>query len=226
MNKRIITMLILTFLSISAVSTAQDEQLPLNPPPGYYGSLEVNGQPAPAGTVITAKVGGEERGSITITGSGFYGDDPGPAKLWIRAYQNETGTKVTFYVNGVAAGQTAELPGAGITNRADLTFTGVPVSTAQTGASGNSADSTGGSSSGGNGSGVSDGSASKEESTKGTAVPTSVIAQPEITPAATDALKVSGVQSATAQAIDPTAIIGAVTLLVAVVIVMSYFRRK
>lgn len=224
MNKRIIAMLALTFLSISGVSTALDEQLPLNPPPGYYGSLTINGQPAPAGTVITAMVGGEERGSITTTGSGFYGDDPGPAKLWVRAYQNETGTTVTFYVKGVASEQTAELPGAGIINRADLTFTGVPVSTAQTGASGSSSDSTGGSGSGGNVSGSSDGNISKEESTKGTAVPTSVIAQPEITPAVTDAL--SGVQSAAAQTIDPTAIIGAVTLLMAAAIVASYFRRK
>lgn len=221
MNKIIIAMLAIVLLLIPGVGTAQDEQLPMNPPPGYYGSLTVNGQPAPAGTVMTARVGGEERGSITTTGSGFYGDNPGPVKFWIRGYQNEIGTTVTFYINGVAAQQTAGLPGAGTTSRVDLAFVGVPVSAA--GASGGSSGS----------SSSSNGSTSKEGNTGGTAIPTAVTAVPTavtaqvgITPAATDVLKVSGETSKTAQGIDPTAIIGAVTLLFAAIITASYLRRK
>ncbi len=126
MNKIMIAVLIFTILLIPGISSAQDGRLSLNPPPSYYGSITVNEEPATAGTTIIARIGEEERGSITTTESGFYGDDPGATKLWIRGYQNETGSTVTFYVNGVAAQQTAQLPGAGVTQRVDLTFVGVP----------------------------------------------------------------------------------------------------
>lgn len=128
MNRKIykIYTLALVILLISGAASAQD-QLPLNPAPGYFGSLTVNGQPASPGTIVTAKIGGEVlRGSITTTQSGFYGDDPGLAKLWITGYPNEIGSTITFYVNGVAAQQTATLTGAGTSNRADLSFVGVP----------------------------------------------------------------------------------------------------
>ncbi len=149
MNKTIIALLALIILLISGLSSAQNEQLPLNPPPGYYGTITVNGQPAAAGTIITAKIGGEERGYITTTTQGFYGDDPGPAKLWIKGYQNEIGSTLTFYVSGVAAQQTAKLSEAGITSRVDLTFEGVPVPTVPTGASGGGGGGSGGSGGGG-----------------------------------------------------------------------------
>ncbi len=81
MNKRTIIILAFTVLLISGFASAQDERLPLNPPPSYYGSITVNGQPAAAGTTITAMIGGEERGSITTTKPGIFGDNPGPVKL-------------------------------------------------------------------------------------------------------------------------------------------------
>ncbi len=227
MNKRTIIILAFTILLISGFASAQDERLPLNPPPGYYGSITVNGQPAAAGTTITAMIGGEERGSITTAKSGNYGDKPGPAKLWIRSYQNEQGSTVTFYVSGVAAQQTAKLPGAGATNKTDLTFVGVPVPT-QAGTSGGS--------SGGGGNSSSAGSGTNTTSTPNTTSTSNITMTPgsnqsvdnsEVTGApgtASEAL--SEALPAALPAINPAVIIGAVILLVAIVIAAPRFKKK
>lgn len=126
MNKKKITFLVLTVILFAGIAQAQD-QLPINPAPGYFGSVTINGQPAPSGTTIIAKIGGVVRGSITTTVSGFFGDDPGPSKLWVTGYQNETGSTVTFFYNNIAARQTLQLTGAEITKKVDLDFV-VPVS--------------------------------------------------------------------------------------------------
>ncbi|HEY6586526.1 MAG TPA: PGF-pre-PGF domain-containing protein [Candidatus Methanoperedens sp.] len=143
MKKKLILMMVLAILITSGIASAQDE-LPVNPPPGYYGTVTVNGQPAPQGTTIVAKIAGEARGSITTSKSGFYGDNPGKSKLWITGYQNEINSTVTFYLNDVAAGQTSTLAGPETDNRVDLSFI-VP--------SGPGGGNSGGSSSGGGGGG-------------------------------------------------------------------------
>ncbi len=221
MNKRTTIILAFTILLISGFASAQDERLPLNPPPGYYGSIMVNGQPAAAGTTITAMIGGEERGSIKTVKSGFYGDDPGPTKLWIRSYQNEPGSTVTFYVSGVAAQQTVKLPDAGVTNKADLTFVGVPVSS-QMGTSGGS--------SGGSSSSDSSGGGTNTTSTPGTTT-TYGSTQSQITPEVIEApAKASQTLNASPLAaspgINPAIIIGVVILLVAIVIAVQYFKKE
>lgn len=124
MNKIKIPLLVLTVLLIAGIADAVD-QLPINPAPGYFGSITINGQPVPGGTTIIAKIGGVERGSITTSVSGSYGDNPGPSKLWVTGYPNEltpTPATVTFYVSGVAAQQTGTLTAAGTINRVDLSF--------------------------------------------------------------------------------------------------------
>ncbi|NJD51610.1 MAG: PGF-pre-PGF domain-containing protein [Candidatus Methanoperedens sp.] len=143
MKTKIILVMVLAILVTSGIASAQNE-IPVNPPPGYYGSVTVNGQPAPQGTTIIAKIGGEVRGSITTKTSGFYGDNPGTTKLWIRGFQNEINSTVNFYLNDVAAGQTSTLKGAETDNRVDLSFT-VP--------SGPGGSNSGGSSTGGGGGG-------------------------------------------------------------------------
>ena len=125
MIKKITSIIIINIVLISGIATAQDE--PINPPPGFYGTLTINGQPAPSGTTIIAKIAGETRGSLTTFKPGLFGDNPGPSKLWITAYQNEIGSTVTFYVNDIAARQTSTLAGAGTLNGVGLTFI-VPVS--------------------------------------------------------------------------------------------------
>lgn len=124
MKKKIILIMVLTILLTSGMVSAQNE-LPLDPPPGYYGNMIVNGQQAPPGTTIIAKIGGEVRGSITTSASGLYGDNPGPSKLWLTGYNNEltpTPATVTFYVKDIASQQTSTLTGAGTINRVDLSF--------------------------------------------------------------------------------------------------------
>ena len=121
MNSKKIFILAMAVLLIAGIAEAAD-QMPLNPAPGYYGTITVNGQPAPSGTAITAKIGTDVRGSITTSSSGIYGDDPGPSKLWITGFSNEIGSTVTFFVSGVAAPQTGTLTKEGTLNRVDLTF--------------------------------------------------------------------------------------------------------
>jgi PGF-pre-PGF domain-containing protein len=124
MKKMIILIMVLTILLTSGMVSAQNE-LPLDPPPGYYGSVTVNGQQAPPGTTIIAKIGGEVRGSITTSVSGLYGDNPGPSKLWLTGYDNELSpipATVTFYVNDIASQQTSTLTGARTINKVDLSF--------------------------------------------------------------------------------------------------------
>jgi hypothetical protein len=125
MNKMKITLLVLSVILLAGIAEAQD-QMPINPPPGYFGSVTINGQPASGGTTILAKIGGEVRGSITTSVSGFFGANPGP-KLWVTGFQNETGSTVTFFYNNTTARQTAQLTGAATINRVDLDFV-VPAS--------------------------------------------------------------------------------------------------
>ncbi|VVB89445.1 Uncharacterised protein [uncultured archaeon] len=230
MNKRTITILAFTILLISGFASAQNEQLPMNPPPGYYGSITVNGQPAAAGTTITAMIGGEERGSITTAEPGIYGDDPGPTKLWIRSYQNEPGSTVTFYASGVAAQQTAKLPDAGTAYKADLTFVGVPVSS-QAGTSGGSS---GGSSSSGGGSSSNGGGVVNTTSTPKTTSTSNTIMTPgsnqsvitsEVTGAPTTQA-LSETPPAASSAINPAVIVGVVILLVSIIIAAPRFKKK
>ena len=107
MTKKIISTIVITILLISGIASAQDE--PVNPPPGYYGTLTINGQPAASGTTIIARISGETRGSLTTSKTGLYGDDPGPTKLWVTGYQDELGSDVAFYLNDIAALQTRKL---------------------------------------------------------------------------------------------------------------------
>lgn len=64
----------------------------------FYGGVTINGSPAPAGTVITALIGGQTVGQITTTSSGQYDQ--------LMVSDGSEGATVTFYVNGVLAPQT------------------------------------------------------------------------------------------------------------------------
>lgn len=140
MNRKKLLLLVLTVLLTAVIAEAQDPYI--NPAPGYYGDVIVNGQQAPPGTTIIAKIGDEERGSITTSVSGSYGDDPGPSKLWVAGYRNEIGSSVTFYMSDVAAQQTSTLTEAKTVNRVDLSFI-IPTG-GETGRSGGGSGGSGG----------------------------------------------------------------------------------
>ncbi|MDZ7729945.1 MAG: PKD domain-containing protein [Natrialbaceae archaeon] len=92
-------MTVVLLLGAAAVPTAAQNQ-PDDPevPGAYYGSVTIDGEPAPVGTVIDGVVNGSVEGSITVQSSGTYGgptvEDP---KLTVQGYEGET---VSFYVNG------------------------------------------------------------------------------------------------------------------------------
>ena len=77
-------------------------------PEEFYGDIIVNGRTAPVGTVITAKIGSAERGSITTTEVGQYGG-PGTfdGSLVVAGEEDEVGEAITFWVSGSRAEQTA-----------------------------------------------------------------------------------------------------------------------
>lgn len=96
-------------------------------PAEFWGGVTVNGQPAPAGSVVIAKINGAEKGRITTSQAGVYGgsgtfDD----RLRVLVNQNDlsSGTLVvTFWLNGVQAQQTAVFSSATSQN-VPLTFSG------------------------------------------------------------------------------------------------------
>ena len=83
-------------------------------PTEFCGFVESNGKPAPVGTEIVAKINGEERGKILIKEEGKYGGSGKfDEKLAVQGDDEEIGDDITFWVNGLKAGQTSKYePGA------------------------------------------------------------------------------------------------------------------
>lgn len=97
-NKRIFNIiLICTLIVLSAgIVSAQD---PPNLPVILYGNVNIDGNPAPSGTTITAKVGGSAAGATSVLNAGTYGDAAN-GRLPVSASSNGA---VDFYVNGIKA---------------------------------------------------------------------------------------------------------------------------
>lgn len=78
-------------------------------PDEFYGTVYLNGNPAPAGTVIVAKINGEPRGELTTTVAGVYGG-PGnfDPRLVVTSTEDEVtsgNVSITFFVAEVQAFQ-------------------------------------------------------------------------------------------------------------------------
>jgi len=95
-------------------------------PAAYYGAVMVNGQPAPVGTVIVARIGGETRGQITVKEAGKYGG-PGPLdpKLVVSGTAADEGKQVTFEIGGIPASETVAFK-AGEVKEINLTARSTP----------------------------------------------------------------------------------------------------
>jgi hypothetical protein len=75
-------------------------------PEAYYGTISINGTAAPAGTVITARIDGQVKGTFATTQEGVYGGpDTFDPKLIVAGDEYDVGQTVTFLVNGIEAGQ-------------------------------------------------------------------------------------------------------------------------
>lgn len=114
---------------------AQEDIPPL--PHAFYGTVEVNGSPAPAGTEVEARGEGVQidvgNNPVVITVEGRYGSsEPLEPKLIVQGNIAE-GSAVTFYVNGVSTGQTAEWHSGGVTElNLAVTIEGPPPETTET----------------------------------------------------------------------------------------------
>ncbi len=102
----------LVFAGIGGAAAAPPLPPPL--PCSFFGNVTVNADPAPAGTVVTALIGGSESGSLTTTESGKYGgSEAWDTKLLVQGAETDVGQTITFRVNGAAARETATYtPGA------------------------------------------------------------------------------------------------------------------
>lgn len=99
----VLTLGIVLVVLVGAVGPVASAPSP--PPAAYYGTLTVDGDPAPVGLTVTAEIDGEQRGSLTTSEVGRYGGsgafDP---KLQVDGTDDDRGATVQFFVEGEPAG--------------------------------------------------------------------------------------------------------------------------
>jgi hypothetical protein len=115
MNLKFLTIVISTFLVFSNIVLAVP-----SPPNWFFGSVNINGIPAPDGTTVTARINGIVVASTTTIG-GKYGYEP---SFYVPDTEPSTrpGATISFFVNGVNTGQTSIFLTSGVT-KLDLSVT-------------------------------------------------------------------------------------------------------
>ena len=115
--RRILVLLLL--LALAAPASA----VPLLPME-FSGSVTIDGSPAPAGTVVTARINGSDCGSLALTTAGVYGGDAlFDERLVVCGEDGDAGKAIVFLVNGMPAGTAVYTPG--VSTRLDLTAAGI-----------------------------------------------------------------------------------------------------
>jgi hypothetical protein len=99
------------------------------PPNRVYGTVTLNGAPAPVGTVIVALTGGKVCGTTTVVATAISGNSypyvlnlPDPSA----PLECKPGAVITFTVAGLPAGQSITLDDLGTFFRVDLVAPGTP----------------------------------------------------------------------------------------------------
>jgi len=112
MKVKMVAFVLLAMLLALAVTPVYADVAPTLPH-AFYGTVDINGSPAPVGTEVEVRGEGVQTGvgnnPIVTAVEGEYGGgtDPMAPKLIVQGSIAE-GTTVTFYVNGFATGQTAQ----------------------------------------------------------------------------------------------------------------------
>ena len=75
-------------------------------PQAFYGTVKINTADAAVGTVVSAKIYGENAGSYTTTAVGQYGNVATRDYLAVSSVSANDGDTITFYVSGVSTNQT------------------------------------------------------------------------------------------------------------------------
>jgi hypothetical protein len=145
------------------MAVAQDDDDEIPPvPASYFGTVIIDGDPAPAGTEVTAVLEGEEYGPLETDENGKFGGKPAnEAKLTVSPNSTPDDPTVTFLINGEEAAETVEWE-TGASEELQLTIETDDGGSASVGGGGESGDSSGdsGGDSGGNDSDGSDGDGS------------------------------------------------------------------
>ena len=92
--------ILLALFGMAAVVSAEDPFPSM--PNQFYGTVTINGDPAPAGTIISAYIDGELRGSLEIGTAGNYGYDLN----YLSVAGGNDSDNITFRVCGVLANET------------------------------------------------------------------------------------------------------------------------
>ena len=123
MRKATIFIVVTLLLTLFGMPVNAADMPPL--PHAFYGTVEINGSPAPVGTNVEARGEGVETAThnpITTTERGKYGNaDPLGAKLIVQG-DISGGATITFYVNGTSTGQSYPFD-SGETTPLDLSVT-------------------------------------------------------------------------------------------------------
>jgi hypothetical protein len=111
MKTKMVAFMLLAMLLALAVSPVYADEAP-SLPHAFYGTVEINGSPAPAGTEVGVRgegvATGVDQNPIVTTAQGEYGGS-GSFDLKLLVWGNiADGATVTFYVNGFSTGQTAQ----------------------------------------------------------------------------------------------------------------------
>ena len=140
---------LILLLGLVAGAAGAGAQIPVLPHE-FYGSVTIAGSPAPAGTVITASIGGTECGSVQVVDAGRYGypDWRRGGRLSVTASADQAGETISFFIGGVAAQETATFVSGEVT-ALDLSVPGGGGSSSGDGGNGESGSGSGGGDSGG-----------------------------------------------------------------------------
>lgn len=94
---------LLLFIALLPPAAYADQPPALVPPTVVYGSITIDGEYAPAGTVVQAVIDGTERAAYTINKGGDY-------SLPLNVDATDTGKPVLFFVDDVQAPQITAVP--------------------------------------------------------------------------------------------------------------------
>ena len=94
------TLILISIIVLSGMTLLASADQP-SIPNDFSGNVILNGEPAPAGTVIKAFIDGESSGIKVVETTGEY------VQLGVTGYASDNGTEITFTVGGVDAHETA-----------------------------------------------------------------------------------------------------------------------
>lgn len=86
-------------VAVGAASTVAADEPGPDLPASYYGEIEIDGEPAPAGSILVAEIDGEIRGEIEVQEDGeFGGASAADEKLTVDGESEDIGEPVTFRI--------------------------------------------------------------------------------------------------------------------------------